>query len=66
MFDEHTLIFVTSKIEISYKVKKGPLSPGAETARAAGTLDYKGFSGPSYFLCVSSTTVSIPFETKDM
>lgn len=24
MFDEHTLIFVASKIEISYKVKKEP------------------------------------------
>jgi hypothetical protein len=23
MFDEHTLIFVASKIEISYKAKKG-------------------------------------------
>jgi hypothetical protein len=28
MFDEHTLIFVASKIEISYKVKKaGSLNP---------------------------------------
>ena len=25
MFDEHTLIFVASKIEISYKVKKAGL-----------------------------------------
>lgn len=60
MFDEHTLIFVASKIEISYKVKKGSLSPGAETARVAGTLDFKGFSAISYLVCVSSTTVSIP------
>ena len=33
MFDEHTLIFVASKIEISYKVKKSlackTLAPGA-------------------------------------
>ena len=27
MFDEHTLIFVASKIEISYKVKKGGILP---------------------------------------
>ena len=27
MFDEHTLIFVASKIEISYKVKKRAMGP---------------------------------------
>ena len=41
-------------------IKKGLLSPGAETARVVGTLDFKGFSAISYLVCVSSTTVSIP------
>ena len=45
------------------QTKKGLLSPGAETARVAETLDFKGFSAVSYLICVSSTTVSIPLET---
>ena len=46
MFDEHTLIFVASKIEISYKVKKSPAVQGIPLPKSfsAEISPFSGFS----------------------
>ena len=63
--DQWTLMRVLADM-FPRTAKRGFLTPVQKLPEWREPLEFKGFSAPSYLVCVSSTTVSIPLVYGNM